>query len=113
MEKVIKLAIEGGYKAKGLRPLDFAFITTGKPDAKLNQLLSVILLDPLFWQCLGKALGNDESIKIELPVIQKTEEGRFGYVMEKVPYWRIMWHRFIDHLAEGKDVNEFFKEILK
>ena len=59
-------------------------------------------LDPKFWQALGKGLGwKDPQVKEEdLPV---------GYR----PWWLEYQHRFIDHLAEEKEPNDFFKELLK
>lgn len=50
-------------------------------------------LEPLFWQSLGKAMGWTDN--------------------EKVKIWKYNWHDFIDHLAEGKTVEEFFDEIEK
>lgn len=31
---------------------------------------------------------------------------------ESNPEWKELWYRFIDHLAEGKDAESFFKELL-
>lgn len=49
----------------------------------------VALIDPLFWQSLGKAMGWSPM---------------YGE-------WKTKWHRFIDHLAEGKDINSFFENL--
>jgi len=61
-------------------------------------------LDPLFWQCLGKALGwkvgNDVDYLYNAKEPIRIEHG----VMDE---WLYLWHRFIDHLAEGKSVEEF------
>lgn len=127
MEQAIKKAIEGGYKMlwdKGLR--------SAYPFAAF--------IDPLFWQALGKALGwgikkidNKKKCpecgglgmtatpdgeqhdcfncgnrgKITIQVDQKV--GRDGYINA----WQSYWHDFIDHLAEGKDADSFFNELLK
>lgn len=48
----------------------------------------VILLDPLFWQALGQAQEWFENS------------------------WSDEWHNLIDHLAEGKDIDSFFNELL-
>jgi hypothetical protein len=50
------------------------------------------LYDPLFWQALGKA------------------EGWKG--TEEEPRWAEEWHSFIDHLAEGKDIELYFTNLL-
>lgn len=52
--------------------------------------------DPLFWQCAGKALGWPIEDGLTLRV-----EGYLGH-----------WHRFIDHIADHKDPEEYFKNIL-
>ena len=57
----------------------------------------VILLDRSFWQALGRSLGKHESNSTEV----------MGY------WWKDTWHRFIDWIAEGNDVAEFFEHLLK
>lgn len=51
--------------------------------------------DPLFWQCLGKSLGWNTTIRY------------FSYEMR----WIYEWHCFIDHLAAGKSIESFFEEL--
>lgn len=122
MKKIIKKAIEGGYDFKGninsvglgdgkwgidtLSPgtivisrkevtIDYAEIVKYKMD------ISTILLDPKFWQTLGKAEGwRSEYYSSEDADI----------IMEP---WRVQWHQFIDHLAEGKPAEEFFAGLLR
>jgi hypothetical protein len=61
-------------------------------DAKVALTETEILLQPHFWSALGKARG-------------------WGYE-KKWQYngavWLESWHRFIDHLADGKDAESFF-----
>ena len=54
-----------------------------------------ITSDPLFWQALGKARGWGDFLN--------ETDGR--------PAWIDRWHRFIDHLASGKDAEGFFKNL--
>lgn len=84
MEEAIKKAIEGGY-LKALNDI------TGLPSDFLNE--SAVLLDPLFWQALGKAEGWIYPV------------GGMNGLRE--------WHKFIDHLAEGKDAESFFTNLLE
>ncbi len=98
----MKEAIEGGYKLSFFE---------GEMVAKTGDLVHPVmmykeLLDPLFWQSLGKALGWDE-IRLGKP------EGHAIPWGEEYWQWRYEWHCFIDHIAEGKDVDSFFKELLK
>ena len=53
-----------------------------------------ILLDPSFWQCLGKSLGWD---KIPNPNDYDLVGG-----------WRWQWHKFIDGLTKGKSIDSYF-----
>lgn len=146
IKQAIQKAIEGGYSPSG---------RTWKA-----RQVHRILLDPLFWQSLGKALGWGEwTIKLEdiehrwelekylpdtgkTPVynckdcyarkinnVIETEEEYEWYEIKpnhwtarhliqkhggyKKQTWKEYWHRFIDHLAENKDPEEFFKELLK
>ena len=63
-----------------------------------------------FWQALGKAMGWENGADLD---------SRWDYVKGKTTYhyfndcWEFYWHRFIDHLAEGKAAESFFKEMLK
>lgn len=58
-----------------------------------------VFLDPLFWQCLGKARGWGFA-----PYVNRIK-GDF------YPYWQYQWHRFIDHLAAGRDTESFFETL--
>ncbi len=67
---------------------------------------SDIFLDPSFWQALGKARGWG---KKTLSNGMVADVGRDGYIN----VWQSYWHDFIDHLAEGKDAESFFAELLR
>lgn len=63
-----------------------------------------ILLDPLFWQSLGKAMGwEDEKV---CPTCWKK-------IVPTATGWMCYWHRFIDHIAEWKDAESFFDSLDK
>ena len=83
IESAIREAVEkGGYAA----------ITEEVSDVFAPPVVArLAFLDPLFWQALGKAMGWGG------------EDWDGG--------WRKHWHRFIDHLAEGKDAESFFKDL--
>ena len=85
----IQKAIEGGYKNTSYHP-DFE-----------NRLEKLYFLDPLFWQSLGKSLGWGEIIHCD------------GYDKTYADCTKCNWHRFIDHLAENKDPESFFKDLLQ
>lgn len=96
MKQAIQKAIEGGYKmrrtARG--------VSETEPTARdLGRHWRSLVLDPLFWQSLGKALGW--TIEAEDSIWKDQEE------------WKMAWHRFLDHLTAGKDPEEFFTNLLK
>lgn len=98
IEKAIIKAREVGYEPKGLT----------LPDSWVSQ----IYLDPEFWRALGKATGNEKNM-IAMQVFGELGDGRIGFTIQSNPYWFFIWRRFIDHLAQGKDVDLFFNELLK
>jgi hypothetical protein len=99
MKEAIQKAIEGGY--------EFTFIgqfyDPGHPWRNREIAINSIFDDPLFWQALGKAMGWREKSEVANDVTYRFEPAQ----------WQLEWHRFIDHLAEGKDAESFFKELLK
>lgn len=60
-----------------------------------------LLLDPKWWQALGKARVQDWG---------ETTFYGFGGSDTK-PTWIVMWHRLIDHLAAHNDIESFFKTL--
>lgn len=97
MKKILKLAIEGGYDAVG-HIVNYGSYTYAEP---------AILLDPLFWQGLGKSLGCKSTGLFRTCLCIDTHGAH------EIGEWEIFWHRFIDHLAEGKDIESFFSELIK
>lgn len=95
LEQAIRDAVEkGGYAVKYAN-------ADGLPDMYARDgyeiIAEQILLDPAFWQALGKARGWGMF-------------GEFDNDYRKIKYeeWLHNWHRLIDHLASGKDVESFF-----
>lgn len=112
MEEAIKKAIDEGYKLLGWEAhKDYVECDHGlsqeKRDIEMRRLnlyaINSIVLDPLFWQALGKAEGWDRGI----------ETCQIPNTCSYHSSWKRHWHCFIDHLAEGKDADSFFKELLK
>lgn len=95
--KAIQRAVEGGYKLSFFE---------GEMLQKLQDKIYPAVfckefLDPLFWSALGKAEGWIDSMP-----------STYDFNHE-IPEWKHHWHRFIDHLAEGKSPDDYFKELLK
>ena len=78
--------------------------------------VEALLLTPIFWQSLGKALGWPKKGCIECGFRGRYDDfhGDCGKCLGRdYKGWQAQWHRFIDHLAEGKDAESFFASILK
>jgi hypothetical protein len=95
MEQAIQKAVEGGgYDTFGL-------MYEGDKVVVLNPIKYRILLDPLFWQALGKA----EEWAGSMP-------STYCYDND-IPEWQHNWHFFIDKLILGQDIESFFANLLK
>ena len=126
MKQAIQKAIEGGWKKdwyfSHFNNDEVAFGDT-KQDSENNPCHYLnrgqILLDPLFWQCLGKSLGwRERCIDCwdRKDMTFKSNEYDMcgaGSHNDDRKVWKFVWHSFIDHLAEGKDVEEFFNNLIK
>jgi len=115
IEQAIKKATDEGFRLK--KALEFN---------TYQDHLGDFLIDPKFFQCLGKAMGW-EGGKIRMCVgcgvalrwnEQPTMDGKHGGkngcgsdIEEYEGQWIIGWHMMIDHLAEGKTIEEFFKNL--
>ncbi len=106
--QAIKLAIENGYGPSWWRSRikerpDFHTEWTGYEWEEVfsSEAQRKFFLDPLFWQALGKGLGWDKEPQ---DACEECGASLGGYEES--------WHSFIDHLAEGKDPESFFKNIL-
>jgi hypothetical protein len=105
MKQAIQKAIEGGWHPTYLT---LPHLSKFKSDKE-------VLLDPLFWQAFGKAMGWGLGGHFrDCPALK---DGYYSPSIEcnceKRENWQYHWHRFIDHLSEGKDAESFFKDLIK
>lgn len=121
IEQAIEKAIEGGWVCKN----EWGSSIVDTPRER-------ILIDPLFWKSLGKAMGwGDEMVCIDetghpkewgyyfhCPVCGEIVHGERQECPSEcetdyppIESWKYHWHRFIDHLAEGKDAESFFSNL--
>lgn len=108
MEKAIKLAIEGGWRPAEMKATQIFDVEGNWAGSHLvkNTSESEMLLDPLFWQALGKSLGWVDSLE----VIENQSTGEPEEIISES--WKIQWHDFIDYLADGGSPDKFFEELL-
>lgn len=104
IEQAIKEAVEkGGYK----NPMPMEGMGREMTGLERQALQNYCLLDPLFWQALGKARGWGEGIRCNDP--ECGLETHYHQAYESMPIQK--WHRFIDHLAAKKSAESFFQEL--
>ena len=124
MQEAIKLAIEGGYR----RVTSHKVTSDGleiyrEKDGAITSLLSnhFLLLDPLFWQALGKAkewpkylyghCGKDpEDFEDSKKRCCSFGESDCEWFVEG---WLYKQHSFIDLLASGSSPEEAIKQVLR
>lgn len=129
IEQAIRKAFEGGW----LSDREFQFFNTTAQIADINTHFRIkvrfyrkngfvgtkwweiadqksAFLDSSFWIALGKVLGWDSNYRGKFIM---TKHAYNDVVINHLyPAWEYQWHLFIRHLAEGKDPNDYFKEIL-
>lgn len=132
MNEAIKRAIEGGRLEGGkFNELDpflcdvHMYHSDGTADSICRYEM---LLDPLFWQALGKAEKWWKDIK-ELKcngcdfkatnanyVFCPKDSSLLEIIETPIPqcrsHWITNWHHFIDHIASGGDIDSFFTALL-
>lgn len=106
MEKAIELSIKGGWgRATVYRPELFSYLDTV---SFYGQNWPGYFLDPVWWQCLGKSLGWPANM---CTTCGEPNKENCCECCNWISGWQFFWHRFIDHLADGKSPNDFFTQL--
>lgn len=102
MKEIIQKAIEGGYKQ------DMGWLGPA-----LEREYAEIFLDPLFWQALGKNLGwaKSKMMRVALGEV-RCEKCGSDEIEIRIDEVKKHWYDFIDHIASGGDVDEFFQTLI-
>lgn len=103
IEQTINKAIEGGYKDKAL--VDWC-------ERAGNN--APLLIDPLFWQALGRAMGweNKHYSKTYLGNPELLINSFKRHVcIEKCTQWKYQLKLLIDHLADVGTIENFFTNL--
>jgi hypothetical protein len=109
MNEAIKRAVKAGYEH---------FVIRSQMSDPYRS--SVLLLDPLFWKALSKAekwkpaicRGCGEALKVDSEGVSHQACSCFENY-EEMYTWVYHWTDLIEHIASGKDIDSFFKSILK
>jgi hypothetical protein len=116
VQEVMKKAVEGGYHIESSDGVDIAYSGANdeysawtRTDTESSFLVPVeeTLLDPRFWQALGRTLGWGEVCDLAIICVHgEAECQRYrGY------YWMFQWLRFIQALAQGNTLDAFFASV--
>ena len=114
ISEAIQKSIEGGWNDRLYRTEHYS------KDRKDWTHHSSLFLDPSFWQCLGKAMGwiSDDPYFCRCPITGEKAKRNPAFLADCLCHrefardeWKTEWHKFIDHLAEGKTASDFFASL--
>ena len=106
IEEAIKKAIKEGWKPGGI-----AIEPIQKVLSHYAENWEYPTTDASFWKSLGKAVGWPNHYHLQLGGGVTPCDKRDDMGPHSVSGWRAHWHRFIDHLADGKSAEEFFESL--
>lgn len=98
-QKIIEDAIKGGWNDYPAPALQWLFDNNAISEEKA-------LLDPSFWKAVGKTRGWKPSGVYSSNVHRGIKDGYW-----RDHQWKISWHRFIDHLADGLTIEEALSKL--
>jgi hypothetical protein len=113
IQEAMNKANKGGYHIHGSDGAEtyysganseFSVWTRKDNDSSFIVPVAETFLDPHFWLALGRGLGWEQAVR----AVHAVENGRAMLVTRTGQQWLSHWHRFIDHLAEGKPPDAFF-----
>lgn len=117
IKKFISKAIEGGWVDKRYRNESKKMIKYWKDRMKSGAMfvdINEAVLDPKFWQAVGKVEGWKALKDFHHPTVGKLyyrypdDDEFLGF---DGPEWYEKMHSMIDALAEGKSIEEFVKTL--
>jgi hypothetical protein len=127
LDEAVKIAIQNGWTTfKGHKINSVRFIYSG--DKRLAEVIEEdeghssssttfsydeFFLDPLFWQSLGKGLRWEDELCSQCGKSPEKHipRSRACPGADTIPDWLSRWHSFIDYVAKGKTVDDFFREL--
>jgi len=130
MQNAIKKAIENGYEEQdGYKSVsckihkDSTYTISYSDKSTCHCCYSILsnqnkmLLDPLFWQALGKQQGWDGKKKYCILSGEETDSrycsSCYDCPAHKYNFPEYYWHNFIDHIAVGGSIDDFFNQIIR
>ncbi len=125
MENAIKKAIEGGWKHRLIETFEESLWDKARIKSFVEAFWTEIVCDPEFWKCLGKTegwhMGIEKAICHKCKFLCTNHKYKFCpedstplEITENIrnSRWLSEWKLFIDHIASGNSVDNFFEELL-
>lgn len=126
IQTAIEKAIEGGYLKTQVGSLSYidpehyyrnreAHFRGNAVNEPFSIHIDSLMVDPQFWQCLGKAMGwKDKVCEITGKVNGVgcgCANGPDGCMSLFTTEWQYRWHRMIDHIADGGTIESYFEKL--
>src|SRR5580698_8082121 len=111
-EQAIHDARKGGYEIDKLKANPHAEIDGVNLIVEMEAKSKAFLLDPLFWQSLGKTLGWTGQVEWwSFENVNGSDSPEHEETKHYDPQWIWYWRCFIDYLAGGGDAESFFESL--
>jgi hypothetical protein len=116
IKEAIEKAVKGGYHLDGSDGMgiydegahrDFSAGTRTENASTCMVAVKATLLDPQFWQALGKALEWNAVSNLASICVHGEEECQTC----RSSYWRYQWHCFLQALVDGHTPEAFFARL--
>lgn len=109
LEQAIQKACDHGYKDSHIWGIENGeYILMDDSGQRVGKLtVHEMLLDPTWWQALGRGLGWSDTFIVDYTASQI---GHFR--AEDWDEWEFHWHDLITHLAANLPLEDFFKSLL-
>lgn len=103
IEIFIEKAVHGGWKQEGVE----VFVRHGGIYTFGHRLdTNTMFLDPEAWKAVGKVEGKSGK-HVNLFTCNHAD----GSYSESAEWWKVMMHRMIDALAEGKTIEQYLETL--
>lgn len=111
-QRAIEDAVKGGWRPSKYLDYDDAKMMNGFAGFVSFHYQQYALLDPVFWQALGKTRGW--TAKCDAAFLDGFAHPSYNACKGcKKASWMLFWHRLIDHLASGGTIESFFEGLYK
>ena len=106
LKVAIELAVENGWRPIGLNVDGRAISWIKQAVSSRSKFIERYLLDPKFFQALGRGMGYKGKGNISL-----SSPSGSAFYRKEISWDQYAQHRLVDHLAEGKTIESYFQQL--